>query len=109
MASSILTMQSTQIIDTQYGSFVLDVFPVGGAEVIVLHTEDIPGKRENVLCRIQSECISHSFFEQTCDGSDQIAPALQQIRDVGTGILIYLRQDGMALGISAMLTHDTRD
>jgi hypothetical protein len=49
------------------------------------------------------------FFEQTCDCRNQIGAALRRIRDSGVGLLIYLRQEGMGLGFSAVLSHDDRD
>jgi GTP cyclohydrolase II len=96
-------------IDTQYGAFFMDVFTLGGAETIVLHTEDIPGTNDNVVCRIQSECISHAFFDQSCDCSQQVSSSLQRIREVGTGLLIYLRQEGMAMGMAARLADSPAD
>ncbi len=96
-------------METEYGIFQVDVFAINGADIIVLHTPDIPGKEHGVLCRIQSECISHVFAELTCDCAHQIQSSLTQIQDAGSGLLIYLRQEGMALGIAGKLLSDRRD
>jgi len=96
-------------METEYGIFQVDVFAINGTEIIVLHTADIPGKEHGVLCRIQSECISHVFADLTCDCAHQIQTSLRQIQDAGSGLLIYLRQEGMGLGIAGKLVSDPRD
>lgn len=109
MSREFLIPSVTATIETQHGQFVTESFPIGGFETIVLHTRDIPGTDDDVLCRIQSECVSHAFFDRSCDCADQISAALKQIQESGTGVLIYLRQEGMGLGIAGKLTRDNRD
>lgn len=106
----LLTPAATSSIRTAFGAFTVDVFAVSGSEIVVLRTQDIPGKVHNVLCRIQSECISHVFGgELSCDCASQIEGALQRIQQAGTGLLIYLRQEGMGLGLAGKLLGDSRD
>jgi GTP cyclohydrolase II len=106
---SFLNPTYTAKIDTAYGPFIADIFIIGGLETAVLHTDNIPGTQEDVLCRIQSECISHAFFDQSCDCAEQISSSLKRIKEASTGLLIYLRQEGMGLGISGKLAKDPRD
>ncbi|GEM_PF-5300766 len=96
-------------IDTAFGPFEAEVFAVGGAEVLVLHTANIPGVGEGVLCRIQSECVAHVFHDKSCDCDEQISAALGDIRRAEAGLLIYLRQEGMGLGISGKLSGTPND
>ena len=96
-------------VDTVYGSFRMDVFAIGDTEVIAIHTDAIPGQIDDVLCRIQSECIAHVFFDETCDCAEQIANALRAFAGAGAGLLIYLRQEGMGLGLPGKLSKDYRD
>jgi hypothetical protein len=44
-----------------------------------------------------------------CDCADQIEGALRRIQEAGTGLLIYLRQEGMGLGLAGKLARDNRD
>jgi GTP cyclohydrolase II len=96
-------------INTAWGPFVAEVFAVGGAEAIVLHTDNIPGVGEGILCRIQSECVAHAFYDQSCDCGEQISTALRSIRLAGAGLLIYLRQEGMGLGMPGKLSGALQD
>ena len=52
--------------ETQYGEFEIEVFYDGNDEAIVLKLGELR-TQENVLCRIQSECISHFFLGEDCD------------------------------------------
>ena len=106
----LLTAAATSDIHTAFGTFTVDVFTISGSETVVLRTQDIPGKVDNVLCRIQSECISHVFGDDRWrDCADQIEGALRRIQEAGTGLLIYLRQEGMGLGLAGKLLRDSRD
>jgi GTP cyclohydrolase II len=106
----LLTAAGTSDIHTTFGTFTIDVFTISGSETVVLRTKDIPGKVRNVLCRIQSECISHVFGdERWCDCGDQVGDALGRIQAEGTGLLIYLRQEGMGLGLAGKLLRDSHD
>src|ERR1017187_3214783 len=96
-------------LETAFGPFAADVFAVGGTEVIVLHTDNIPGVCDGILCRIQSECIAHTFFDESCDCAEQISTALRSICQAGAGLLIYLRQEGMGLGMSGKLLDQPED
>ena len=98
---------SMKPVETPYGMFLIDVFSLGGTEALVLHTPEIPGVTEEVLCRIQSECVGH-IFDSSCDCVEQIRSSLSQTSLKG-GLLIYLRQDGMGLGLAAKLSNDSRD
>ena len=101
------SFRSPDAVATPYGSFFIEVFSCGGTETLVLHTRDIPGRTEGVVCRIQSECVSH-LFDSSCDCVEQISSSLSRINQAG-GLLIYLRQDGMGLGLAATLDNDPRD
>lgn len=55
---------------------------------------------EPVLIRVESECLTgHVFHSLRCDCGEQLATALRLIREAGKGALIYLRQEGRAIGL----------
>ena len=60
---------------------------------------DVSGKSD-VLVRIHSECLTGDIFGSCrCDCGEQLAAAMKQIEKEGTGILLYLRQEGRGIGL----------
>ena len=56
---------------------------------------------ESVLVRIHSECLTGDVFgSMRCDCGDQLNEAMKKIADVGTGIIVYLRQEGRGIGLA---------
>jgi GTP cyclohydrolase II len=54
----------------------------------------------NVLCRVHSECwTSEVLGSLKCDCREQFEVALERIAAEGTGVLIYLRQEGRGIGL----------
>lgn len=55
---------------------------------------------EPVLVRIHSECLTGDVFGSLrCDCGEQIRMALKMIGDKGSGVFIYLRQEGRGIGL----------
>ncbi|MBM7855758.1 3,4-dihydroxy 2-butanone 4-phosphate synthase/GTP cyclohydrolase II [Desulfohalotomaculum tongense] len=55
---------------------------------------------EAPLVRVHSECLTGDVFGSLrCDCGDQLATALQQINREGTGVLLYMRQEGRGIGL----------
>jgi len=53
-----------------------------------------------VLVRMHSECLTGDVFHSLrCDCHDQLNAALDQIEEAGTGILVYMRQEGRGIGL----------
>ena len=53
-----------------------------------------------VLVRMHSECLTGDVFHSSrCDCHDQLNAALDQIEDAGTGVLVYMRQEGRGIGL----------
>jgi 3,4-dihydroxy 2-butanone 4-phosphate synthase/GTP cyclohydrolase II len=53
-----------------------------------------------VLVRMHSECLTGDVFHShRCDCGPQLAAALKQIDDHGSGVLVYLRQEGRGIGL----------
>ncbi len=58
-----------------------------------------PG-RNGVLARIHSECITSEVFGSLkCDCADQLEAALHFCHEEGTGVVLYLRQEGRGIGL----------
>ena len=60
---------------------------------------DIVGRRD-VLVRVHSECLTGDVFHsQRCDCGGQLAAALTMIEAEGTGVVLYLAQEGRGIGL----------
>jgi 3,4-dihydroxy 2-butanone 4-phosphate synthase/GTP cyclohydrolase II len=52
------------------------------------------------LVRVHSECLTGDVFHShRCDCGPQLAAALQQINENGSGVLLYMRQEGRGIGL----------
>lgn len=55
---------------------------------------------EPTLVRVHSECLTGDVFgSHRCDCGPQLQAALQQIEKEGTGVLLYMRQEGRGIGL----------
>lgn len=54
-----------------------------------------------VLVRVHSECLTGDVFgSRRCDCGSQLHSALAQIEEAGSGILVYMRQEGRGIGLA---------
>ena len=59
---------------------------------------------EPVLVRVHSECLTGDVFGSAkCDCGEQLAQAMQRIEQEGSGVLLYLRQEGRGIGLTNKL------
>jgi len=55
----------------------------------------------SVLCRIHSECLTGDVFGSLrCDCGPQLDLSLEKIMENGSGLLIYLQQEGRGIGLA---------
>jgi 3,4-dihydroxy 2-butanone 4-phosphate synthase/GTP cyclohydrolase II len=55
---------------------------------------------EPVLVRVHSECLTgDAFGSMRCDCGEQLEAALRMIDEEGTGIVLYMRQEGRGIGL----------
>jgi 3,4-dihydroxy 2-butanone 4-phosphate synthase/GTP cyclohydrolase II len=53
-----------------------------------------------VLVRVHSECLTGDVFRSLrCDCGEQLRNALRMIERTGTGVLLYMRQEGRGIGL----------
>lgn len=53
-----------------------------------------------VLVRVHSECLTGDVFgSQRCDCGDQLHAAMAQIDKEGSGVILYMRQEGRGIGL----------
>lgn len=88
-------------LPTKYGSFELHGYrdKITGAEHIALTMGDIQHK-DSVLVRMHSECLTGDVLgSNKCDCGQQLQESLRKISEEGTGVLLYLRQEGRGIGL----------
>ncbi len=55
---------------------------------------------EPVLVRVHSECLTGDVFgSQRCDCGEQLHAAMAQIEEEGSGVVLYMRQEGRGIGL----------
>ena len=90
---------------TDYGEFDLHLYrsKLDGAHHLALVKGEIsPGKP--TLVRVHSECLTGDVFgSRRCDCGNQLHAALRQISDEGSGVLVYMRQEGRGIGLAAKI------
>lgn len=88
-------------IPTDHGDALCVVFQQTVDETkehVALVFGDISG--DDVLVRVHSECITSEVFGSLkCDCALQLESALSAIEAAGSGVLIYLRQEGRGIGL----------
>ena len=86
---------------TAYGDFTAVAFreKLTGKTHVALVKGDVDGA-ENVLVRVHSECLTGDVFHSLrCDCGEQLEQALAQIEAEGTGVLLYMAQEGRGIGL----------
>ncbi|HQZ98265.1 MAG TPA: hypothetical protein PLP21_18240 [Pyrinomonadaceae bacterium] len=90
-------------LQTKFGNFSEVLYYDGICESIALVMGEVEG-REGVLCRIHSACIGgHVFNSIECECADEMAAAQAAIERAGSGVIIYLDQEGKGNGHLALM------
>jgi len=88
-------------LPTQFGEFSIHAFQdsASGKEHIALSMGTLDDG-EPVLMRVHSECLTgDSFGSLRCDCGPQLHAAMQQVSELGRGVILYLRQEGRGIGL----------
>jgi 3,4-dihydroxy 2-butanone 4-phosphate synthase/GTP cyclohydrolase II len=88
-------------LPTAFGDFVAIGYRslVDDKHHVALVKGDVEGK-DDVLVRVHSECLTGDVFHSLrCDCGEQLESALAMIEREGTGVLLYLSQEGRGIGL----------
>ncbi|WP_299184485.1 GTP cyclohydrolase [uncultured Aquimarina sp.] len=90
-------------LKTKFGEYREILFYDGQKESFALVMGDVKDQAD-VLCRVHSSCIfAHHFNSIECDCREQMEISQQIIQKEGTGIIIWLEQEGKSNGHYALL------
>ncbi len=90
---------------SKFGKFTLIHFldTIKGDDHLALVKEPLDLSKP-VLVRVHSECLTGDVFGSgRCDCGAQLETALRRMEAEGSGVLVYMRQEGRGIGLAAKL------
>lgn len=88
-------------LPTRFGDFLAVAYrsTIDPDEHVALVKGEV-GREEPVLVRVHSECLTGDVFHSLrCDCGEQIDLAMEAIASAGSGVFLYMRQEGRGIGL----------
>jgi 3,4-dihydroxy 2-butanone 4-phosphate synthase/GTP cyclohydrolase II len=88
-------------LPTKYGEFRIHMYrsDTDSKEHIALTKGEISPDKP-ILVRVHSECLTGDLFgSMRCDCNEQLFSALRMVERAGTGVVLYMRQEGRGIGL----------
>lgn len=98
----LVVREETILMPTDYGNFELHLYRslIDDNHHLALVMGKISRKKPT-LVRVHSECLTGDVFaSRRCDCGSQLHQAMEKIQKAGTGVLIYMRQEGRGIGLA---------
>lgn len=98
---SFVRRQASAKLPTYYGEFTLIAYDndVDKEQHLALVKGEI-NPDEPILVRVHSECLTGDVLGSLrCDCGDQLVAAMQQVEAAGSGVILYMRQEGRGIGL----------
>ena len=92
-------------LPTKFGDFQLHLYEsrVDGQHHVALVRGPLDLSK-SILVRVHSECLTGDVFGSCrCDCGGQLEGALQRISEEGSGVLLYMKQEGRGIGLAAKI------
>jgi 3,4-dihydroxy 2-butanone 4-phosphate synthase/GTP cyclohydrolase II len=88
------------VVRTEFGTFRMLAYRDSEGREHLAVVKGAVRSRKAVLCRVHSECLTGEVFRsRRCDCGPQLDLALRRIEEAGSGLVIYLRQEGRGIGL----------
>ena len=105
LREKLVELEQVVKLPTDYGDFDLHLYrsTLDGAHHLAL-VKGVIDQEQPALVRVHSECLTGDVFgSRRCDCGNQLHAALRQISDEGSGVLVYMRQEGRGIGLAAKI------
>ncbi|WFB36335.1 bifunctional 3,4-dihydroxy-2-butanone-4-phosphate synthase/GTP cyclohydrolase II [Kiritimatiellota bacterium B12222] len=92
-------------LPTRHGDFQCRIYrsSMDDKEHMALYVGDIT-EGDAPLVRVHSECLTGDVLHSLrCDCGEQLEACMEAVQEVGRGIILYMRQEGRGIGLSAKL------
>jgi len=96
-----IARQASAFLPTKYGNFQISIYSAkkNALEQAVLTMGKI--KKQPVLVRLHSQCFTgDTLLSLRCDCREQLIKSIKLISKNGSGVLIYLNQEGRGIGLT---------
>lgn len=96
-----VTEVAQSVLPTDYGDFDIRVFEsvIDKQNYVVIQKGEV-SQEVPTLVRVHSECLTGDVFSSSrCDCGHQLKLAMQKIEEEGSGVILYLRQEGRGIGL----------
>jgi len=98
---ALVQLQVETTLPTEYGTFTIRAYSndVNDYTHLVMYMGQID-KTTPTLVRVHSECLTGDIFASLkCDCGPQLHAAFRKIAEEGTGVILYIRQEGRGIGL----------
>jgi len=98
---SLINQEITVDLPTEWGSFKLTAFKqTTNHKLHLALTKGSWQKDDEVLVRVHSSCVTGDIFGSCkCDCGGQLHKAMQMVEEEGTGVVLYMNQEGRGIGL----------
>lgn len=87
-------------LPTAHGTFQIVAYHDDRGREHLALIKGTPSSQEPALVRVHSECMTGEVFgSRRCDCADQLRHAMATIAQEGSGVIVYLRQEGRGIGL----------
>jgi len=96
-----LTRVAEARLPTAFAEFRMRAYcATDGKEHLAVYLGE-PAAGPAALLRVHSECLTgDALFSQRCDCGPQLQEALRRVAAEGSGVVVYLRQEGRGIGLA---------
>ena len=98
---SLISEEVNVDLPTDFGSFKLKAFKqLTNDQIHLALYKGTWTKYDEVLVRVHSSCVTGDIFGSCrCDCGPQLQESMKKIDELGTGIIVYMNQEGRGIGL----------
>ncbi|MFW5758159.1 MAG: bifunctional 3,4-dihydroxy-2-butanone-4-phosphate synthase/GTP cyclohydrolase II [Bacteroidota bacterium] len=98
---SLISQEITVDLPTEWGNFKLTAFKqTTNGKLHLALTKGTWSTDDEVLVRVHSSCVTGDIFGSCkCDCGGQLHKSMQMVEKEGTGIVLYMNQEGRGIGL----------